>query len=279
MTDLATYAGQRVPVLSHALAEIVSGSNITFFGQRETASEREARLKRGEPAKGMVIATGSRVQPSAAVIAEAKRVLPALERAFAPLSPERLRAEIDHFLDMLNASVANPQDMDALAMRKAALEILLEGAPAVVWSHDTLRKAQRQFKFFPSVAEVSKLLDEVAGQMRDKVAHVRMLSQQRAPEPERPRPSEAERKAVREMVAGLWAETKEREAHEAKIRKHGTYTPSGADGLTGWALLDALKADLPNLAGDLLAVTQERVEEMQRRFEAAERFMTSEAQA
>lgn len=92
-------------------------------------------------------------------------------------------------------------------------------------------------------------------------------------------PTEAEREAVREMMAARWAEVAEREAHEAKIRKHGSYTPPGAEGLTGWALLDALKADLPNLDGDLLAVTQERVEEMQRRFEAAERFMTSEAQA
>lgn len=279
MTDLATYAGQRVPVLSHALETAISGTNVSFFGQRETASEREARLKRGEPAPGMVIAAGPRVPPSGAVIAEARRILPDLERALDPLPADRLRAEIDRFLDILNASVAKPQEMDALDMRKAALEVALEGTPAIVWTPATLRMAQRRFKFFPSVAELAELLDEVAAPLRDKVAHVRIVSRQEAREPERPRPSDAEREAVREMMAERRAAVAKREAHEAKIRKHGTYTPPGAEGLTGWALLDALKADLPNLDGDLLAVTQERIEEMQRRFEAAERFMTSEAQA
>lgn len=279
MTDLATYAGQRVPALSHALETAISGTNVSFFGQRETASEREARLKRGEPAPGMVIAAGPRVPPSGAVIAEARRILPDLERALDPLPADRLRAEIDRFLDILNASVARPQEMDALDMRKAALEVALEGTPAIVWTPATLRMAQRRFKFFPSVAELAELLDEVAAPLRDKVAHIRIVSRQEPREPERPRPTDAEREAVRDMMAARRAEVAKREAHEAKIRKHGTYTPPGAEGLTGWALLEALKADLPNLDGDLLTVTQERIEEMQRRFEAAERFMASEAQA
>jgi len=279
MTDLAIYAGQRVPALSHALETAISGTNVSFFGQRETSAEREARLKRGEPAPGMVIAAGPRVPPSGAVIAEARRILPDLERALDPLPADRLRAEIDGFLDILNASVAKPQEMDALDMRKVALEVALEGTPAIVWTPATLRMAQRRFKFFPSVAELAELLDEVAAPLRDKVAHVRIVSRQEAREPERPRPSDAEREAVREMMAERRAEVAKREAHEAKIRKHGSYTPPGAEGLTGWALLDALKADVPNLDGDLLAVTRERIGEMQHRFEAAERFMTSEAQA
>lgn len=279
MSDLTTYTGQRVPALSSALQTAISGTNVSFFGQRETASEREARLKRGEPAPGMVIAAGPRVPPSGAVIAEAKRILPELERALDPMPADRLRAEIDRFLDMLNASVVNPQEQDALDMRKSALEIALDGTPAIVWTPDTMRAAQRRFKFFPSVAELADLIEERLAPARDKVAHVRIVSRQEPREPERPRPTEAEREAVAAMMAKRRAEVAEREAHEARIRKHGSYTPAGAEKLQGWPLLNALKADLPNLDGDLLAVTQERIAEMERRFEMAERLMASEAQA
>ncbi|BAT19806.1 hypothetical protein AA0311_1503 [Asaia bogorensis NBRC 16594] len=279
MNNLAMSDRRPAIVISPELQAVIGSHSGGFFGRRETDAERNARLRRGDVAPGLVLGSTAQAKPSAGAIAEARRVLPLLERELDPLPAHELFAVVKHLTDMLNGAAPNPQDEGAMKMRRLAMLAALSDTPAGVWGDELTKAALRRFKFFPSVAELAELLDEVAAPLRDKVAHVRIVSRQEAREPERPRPTDAEREAVREMMAARRAEVAKREAHEAKIRKHGTYTPPGAEGLTGWALLDALKADLPNLDGDLLAVTQERVEEMQRRFEAAERFMTSEAQA
>lgn len=276
MSRLVASARQSVPVLSPALETAISAANVSFFGKRETAEERQARLKRGEPAPGMVISAGPRVPPSREVIAEARRILPELEKHLNPAPGERLKAEIDHFLDMLNASVSNPQDTDALLMRKSALAIALEGTPALVWSKATLRAAQRRFKFFPSVAELVAMLEEQIAPMRDRVAQVRIVSRQEPPKPPkpRPRPTDAERKAVAEQMAAYQAEKKAQRDNEERIRNYGTYMPPGAEGFTGWQLIAALKTTLNNLDGDLHAVTEQRINEMEWRFKMAEQMCT-----
>lgn len=197
----------------------------------------------------------------------------------------------------LGEYVANPpaEGQDASNAVRRIYEVCRD-LPAEVWTPATVLAWVRQpdrngfpvGSRWPTPGDVygflSKLADPIIQERRAVRDLASMLdapawSGQKRADPDRHTPTDAEREAVREMMAERRAEVAKREAHEAKIRKHGTYTPPGAEGLTGWALLDALKADLPNLDGDLLAVTQERIGEMQRRFEAAERFMTSEAQA
>lgn len=197
----------------------------------------------------------------------------------------------------LGEYVANPpaEGKDASNAVRRIYEVCRD-LPAEVWTHAAVLAWVRQpdrngfpvGSRWPTPGDLygflSKLADPIIQERRAVRDLALMLdapawSGQKRAEPERPAPTEAEREAVRAMMAARRAEVAEREAHEAKIRKHGSYTPPGAEGLTGWALLDALKTDLPNLDGDLLTVTQERIEEMQRRFEAAELFMASEAQA
>ena len=192
-----------------------------------------------------------------------------------------------------------PAEGDAAAKAAQAIFEVCSDLPSEVWTQRACLEWARQPERngfpvgsrWPAPGELYGFLSKLAEPLRKEREGLRALaglieppkaktlaigSDERKPGA---LPTEAEREAVRKMVAERRAEVARREAHEAKIRKHGSYTPPGAVGLTGWALLDALKADLPNLDGDLLAVTQERVEEMQRRFEAAERFMTREAQA
>lgn len=195
----------------------------------------------------------------------------------------------------LGEYVANPpaEGKDASNAVRRIYEVCSD-LPAEVWTHAAVLAWVRQpdrngfpvGSRWPTPGDLygflSKLADPIIQERRAVRDLASMLdaparSGQKRTEPDRPVPSDAEREAVREMVAERRAEVARREAHEAKIRKHGTYTPPGAEGLTGWALLDALKADLPNLSGDLHAVTLERIEEMQRRFEAAERFLMGEA--
>lgn len=265
MTQISHYAGQRVPALSHALLGAIDTRAVERVGPTETEQERRDRLRRGDAAPGLVISLGPKPQPSGAVVAEAKRILPDLERAMEPMPNDRLGVEVDRFIDMLNAAVANPQDEQALQMRKMAVAMACEGMPAIVWTPDTLRLAVRRFKFFPAAAEFVEFMEDQLVPLRSRLAGVRMVSrctprEEPIREPKTPEAREAVRKKAAEATARLQAQT----AEDERIRKFGSWTPAGAEGLTGRALAAALKRELPGLSGDLLNVTRQRIEVLER---------------
>ncbi|MFT8953793.1 MAG: hypothetical protein ABF979_16195 [Gluconobacter sp.] len=82
MSEIAILAP--MPTISRALGAMLDPERQAVrFGPIETPEERNARIRRNDPAPGMVI----RLQPDpppVEVVAEAKRVLPQLERAMTP---------------------------------------------------------------------------------------------------------------------------------------------------------------------------------------------------
>jgi len=272
VNQISHYAGARLPAISEALSLAASGSNVSFFGKRETAQEREARLRRGDDAPGMVIAAGPRVPPSGSVIEEAKRILPELERAMQPMPEDLLEDAVSRFLDTLNAAVANPQDEDALTMRKIALAAGCEGFPAMVWSRGAMKLAIQRFKFFPAASEVIALLNDQIGPMRDRLAQIRIVARQTPREETATRrtPTAEERAAVAARAAAFRDEINAREAEERAEREIAAMLPDVS--LRGEAMIAALEDAMPNMAPPLQAVARAQIAMHRKALELAAAF-------
>lgn len=249
-----------LPSISRELSSALEpNSEAVRFGPSETPEERTARLKRGDPAPGMII----RLQPSApsaSVVAEAVRILPQLEHALQPAGRQTVFFAAQRMLDKLNGCIANPIGEDALKFRTCLLAEAGEDLPAASWHENVDRKLLKTFRFMPSVAEIVQTLEAETQALRDKIARVRMIAAHSAapePEPSRPSPEEIERR--RRVLAERRAELAAQEREEAKIREHGSHTPAGAEGLTGLDLAEALKRALPSMTPDLADVTRQRI--------------------
>ncbi|MFT8354568.1 MAG: hypothetical protein ABF617_08180 [Gluconobacter japonicus] len=257
MSEIAILAP--MPTISRALgAALDPERQAVRFGPTETPEERSARIRRNDPAPGMVI----RLQPeppSAEVVAEAKRVLPQLERAMMPPVAGSQSGAALRMLEKLNASVASPVGPDTLRMRACFLAEAGADLPAAAWDQSMDRKLLRAFRFMPSVAEVVEVLEAEVQPFRDKVARVRLVSQfeRKLSEPERLTPEEIERR--RAILSERKAELEAQNREEDRVRKHGNHTPAGAEGLTGLDLANALKRALPAMSGDLREVTEQRI--------------------
>jgi hypothetical protein len=77
------------------------------------------------------------------------------------LKPQRAGI-VRHWLDALAMGVRNPPSEEEIAMRVAAVTSMLSDLPVGVWTKDTLERAGRAFKFWPSVADLNDLLRPVA---------------------------------------------------------------------------------------------------------------------
>ncbi|MFT9441051.1 MAG: hypothetical protein ABF593_04730 [Acetobacter papayae] len=274
MNQISHYAGQRVPDISHALLGAIDSRSVERIGPSETEQERRDRLRRGDASPGLVISLGPKTQPSGAVVSEAKRILPDLERAMEPMPHDRLGVEVDRFLDMLNAAVANPQDEQALQMRKMAVAMACEGMAAIVWTPDTLRLAVRRFKFFPAAAEFVEFMEDQLAPLRSRLAGVRMVARTTPREegPTRTSMTPEQREAVRQKAARATEALRRQAEEDEKIRRHGAWMPPGAEGLTGRPLAEALRRAMPGLSGELLAVTRQRVEVLEHAASMADVF-------
>lgn len=267
MSKISHYAGQRTPTISKTLLAAIEGAGAYRFGPIETDKERSDRMRRGDPAPGLVIAAGVRTQPSKEEIAEAKRVLPELELAMQPMPSDLLQAEVSRFLDMLNAAVANPQDEKALGLRKIATSLACEGLPAIVWTPEALKLAIRQFKFFPSSAEFAEFMEGQIEQKRSRMAAIRTISRRMPKEqtPDRHKPTEEERAAVSAKLESLRAEQALREAREDAEREFGMWVPEGSENASDGALIESLRGVVNTLDGWHKIIVQERIEMLERR--------------
>jgi hypothetical protein len=67
-------------------------------------------------------------------------------------------AKIRNWLEKLGCAVSNPPDENALIARLSMVLFACGDFPAGCWTDDTLRMAVDRFSFWPSVAEISKML-------------------------------------------------------------------------------------------------------------------------
>lgn len=259
MSNVVT-TGARLPTISRDLNDAITArGSETRFGPSESAEERNARMRRGDPAPGMVIRIHPD-RPSTRVIAEAQSILPALEAAMRPANARVVLEAAERMLISLNGAVANPFSVDAARARACLLADVAQDLPSGVWDQSTDRALLRACKFMPSVAEMVELLEAQVQPLRDKIAKVRMIAasgpdRTEDREPLTPEEIERRRKILADRKAELEAQTRE----EDRIRKHGNHTPAGAEGLTGLDLANALKRALPAMSGDLREVTERRI--------------------
>lgn len=259
MSNVVT-TGARLPKISRDLNDALTArGSETRFGPTESAEERNARLRRGDPAPGMVIRIHPD-RPSARVIAEAQSILPALEAAMRPASARTVLEAAERMLIRLNGAVANPFSVDAARARACLLADVAQDFPSGVWDETTDRALLRACKFMPSVAELVELLEAQVQPLRDKIAKVRMIAASgpdRAEDREKLTSEEIERR--RAILSERKAELEAQNREEDWVRKHGNHTPAGAEGLTGLDLANALKRALPAMSGDLREVTEQRI--------------------
>ncbi|AAW62195.1 hypothetical protein [Gluconobacter oxydans] len=276
MSEIAILAP--MPTISRALgAALDPERRAVRFGPSEAPEERNARIRRNDPAPGMVI----RLQPdapSAAVVAEAKRVLPQLERAMMPPPSGSQTGAALRMLEKLNASVASPVGPDTLRMRACFLAEAGADLPAAAWDQAVDRKLLRAFKFMPSVAEIVEILEAEIQPLRDKIARVRLVSQFEriaADRTERPDPAEIERRKV--ALAELQSAAEAQANEDREIRDFGMWMPAGAEGKAGLELAGILRSHLATLDGPKLRITLERIEALERNAAILAQLATFEA--
>lgn len=111
----------------------------------------------------------------AALAAEAARALVEMQRFTRPAETNKVR----NWLAALGNAVASSSSMSAtdVEVKVSALLTLLEDYPDGVFTKATLKKVAQAFRFFPSFAELSGLLDREAADLKAKVARVETIAQ------------------------------------------------------------------------------------------------------
>lgn len=262
MNQIATLAP--MPTITRALsAAIASERESIRFGPPETPEERLARIRRNDPAPGMVIRLPP-PRPTVGIVEEAKRILPQLVAAMQPPPPATQLAAALRMLEKVNASVASPLGKDALRMRACFLAEAGSELPAAAWDVSVDRKILRAFKFMPSVAEIIGTLEAETQSLRDKVARVRFLAEHVFPDPqkvEKPTPEEIERRQAH--LAEMRAASEAQDREDAEVREFGMWMPPGAEGKTGRELASCLREHLPGLDDPKLRITERRIETLE----------------
>lgn len=114
------------------------------------------------------------------------------------------RATVARWAVVINGSVRRELDESAFALRVDAITAACSDLPAWAFSPETQTEALRAFPWFPSAAEVRKLLGEATARRRGEIAAVRVLATVRPngwPDPVRSAPPSAEEiAAVRGLV-------------------------------------------------------------------------------
>ncbi|MDE7547873.1 hypothetical protein PY793_07720 [Acetobacter fabarum] len=146
--------------------------------------------------------------PPAALVCEARTILPAYTRALSPLPAPELTRRVEEFAEMLNAGVVNPLPGVALHLRCVALVTACAAVPALAWSEASVRQALVAFTFFPSAAQLVALLETQCGVVRATQGRLRLMV------------AEADRRMARAQAQELrWAQWEQRHA------QHPVYNP------------------------------------------------------
>lgn len=111
------------------------------------------------------------------VAEQAKAHLAALQAYHAP-APERT---VEVWCRMLRQGVATIDERE-FSGRLFAIRSICGELPAWVWTQDTLKRAWKKFKFFPTAQEVHELLEDIAQRGMLGFCRVKMLAAA-APQP------------------------------------------------------------------------------------------------
>ncbi|WP_291365321.1 hypothetical protein [Acetobacter sp. UBA5411] len=245
IVKLPTRAAELSPALSAAIAH----RSVEKFGSGED---------------GVVIRVGE-ARLTQVMIDEAARALPSHEAAMKPLDGPELQAKCEELMDMLAGAAAMTPDDKTLGMRTFALVVGCEDIPRVAFGDGLLRDAVKRFKFFPSVAEIVDFLNERCAAHRDQLARLKIIARSKPTEtPTRQKPSPEERAAVAAKLEALRAEKSAQAAQDAAIDEFGSWTPEGAENLSGDALAAFLEGLIPTLDGPKREVTEMRIVELRK---------------
>lgn len=199
------------------------------------------------------------------VVAEAKKALPEMEALLERPSPEQHSALVHLFCTSMMMAVNNgPSDAHSMGLKQAAIRMATQNYPAVCWNTEIIATAMSKFQFWPSVAEIVKLLDSYNEPLQARVNQLRALAELKITAPRaRRQPTEDEKLAVEKAVAELRAENEARAKEEAAIRKFGQWMPENCVGKTGTCLADGLEEALRleiSPPADMVRVTLDRIE-------------------
>ncbi len=144
--------------------------------------------------------------PNQGAIDEAKAALAAAESSLAPV----YRAAFRKWLLSLSGSVANaPGSREDFDTKFNSLAVAVADIPATAFTDETLAKAMRVFKFFPTGAELFGFFSDIAKPMRADVDAIRRIANFRYDTVASQGPSvatEDEKVQVAETVARLKAD-------------------------------------------------------------------------
>ncbi|MBX0345193.1 hypothetical protein K2X14_10145 [Acetobacter sp. TBRC 12305] len=153
------------------------GGQATAHPVRAEATGPSAGLPQPGPMLARYLATyrPGGFPPPAALLVEARSLLPRIEQALAPLDPALLQASLRDFAEILNAGVANPLPGVGLDLRCQALAVVCADLPAMVWTGAVMHDALCQFRFFPSAAEVRAFLHARCAPLYGMAACLRLM--------------------------------------------------------------------------------------------------------
>lgn len=180
--NLETFAAYPVKI-SPALQEYLDGVAASRSGAHETPQERNARLRRGDPAPGHIISL--QANPTSQMIGEAKRLLPMVTQVLQPMPLAELDAACDKLCKFLAICVSNPPSTEARMLRKQGILLIAGDYPACIFTSELPRIAAKRFGYWPSVAELTVLFDELAQPIREAAANMKILAQKNVCTPER----------------------------------------------------------------------------------------------
>lgn len=138
-------------------------------------------------------------------VRDAQKALQHIQAATAPPTPAEHLKLTQRLFDYLEAATTNPPTNDkAREMRQMALIAATKDMPKAAWNAHAHAQMMKKFHFWPSVAEISQIIDAEAQKIRHAEMQIQRLAAIKLPSPPaRKKPTEKEKKAVAEMVRNM----------------------------------------------------------------------------
>lgn len=158
-----------------------------------------------------LLPTFSRVLSDGIWLADAQRPPPprareeavALLMTAAPMLGAPKAIQVENWLKRVNLGASQPIAPADFAVRAPIIVDALLSLPAGAFTVETARAAILQFKWFPGGAEVAEFLTPTVRSLRDFQYRLKIVANFVDPPPPRDPPTEQERQAVHEIVAGM----------------------------------------------------------------------------
>jgi hypothetical protein len=135
-------------------------------------------------------------------------------------------AAVRGWLLPLSAAVRQAPLPDEFAARAGAVAHACSDLPAWAFDAEALKLAMTRFQWFPSAADVHKLLDETSKARRDTIKALRALSEAEPAKPEAEPMHEDERKEVAEHVRAILAIREAETAAAGRMEERSEVKPN-----------------------------------------------------